>query len=73
LTGLSYVPRSEYDTLKQKYDALAVQSTTSKRPRASKPVIGFADDVEDSRAESEMPLGDEKPGSRRKRSMKLEV
>jgi hypothetical protein len=76
---VTYVPRSEYDALKAKYEALVASgvsgASASKRSRASasrQPTVHVDDDLA-GMEEGELVLVEEKAGGRKKRSMKLEV
>ncbi|RSH94882.1 hypothetical protein EHS25_004688 [Saitozyma podzolica] len=76
--AVTYVPRSEYDALKAKYEALVASgvsgASASKRSRASasrQPTVHVDDDLA-GMEEGELVLVEEKAGGRKKRSMKLE-
>lgn len=76
---MTYVPRSEYDALKAKYEALVASgvsvASASKRSRASasrQPTVHVDDELA-GMDEGELVLVEEKVGGRKKRSMKLEV
>ena len=72
----SFVPKSEYDALKARYDAVVGSSTAGgslKRARTARQSTVHGERRERSRdAESATPC-EEKVGGRKKRSMKLEV
>lgn len=69
--AISYVPRSEYDALKARYDALVSTSQSSQRRIRSARATQSQGDLRD--AGSATPFGDDdKPIGRKRRSMKLE-
>lgn len=73
--AISYVPRSEYDALKARYDALVSTShhtPAQRRPRSKpNPALGHAEDRL-REIGSSTPFDDDKPMGRKRRSMKLE-
>ncbi|BEI95319.1 hypothetical protein CcaverHIS631_0102680 [Cutaneotrichosporon cavernicola] len=83
--AISYVPRSEYDSLKARYDALFTTNSiatavggpgTARRARMTPknpPTLGHPDGDEDrTRDTSGTPFGDDEKRARKRRSMKLE-
>lgn len=72
---INYVTRGEYDSLLARYDSLvaSISGESTKRGRTARQSMKLGDGDDRSRdGESETRM-EEKPGGRKKRSMKLEV